>query len=184
MLAKHNEVIALRLIEGEEIDGDGTLVLAREPLTVFGAAEAKMCPRCCRNKRTSRLHIPTGVVTRGAAQEVVVPNAAAAASVAAAPLQQREQVVTINPVGIAMQALSRAIRPTSASTMSGESSGGDAAAARSDGGGGADVERTFACVLPGGFRSGSSGELAAAVAVGASGGSEAAPANDAPRALL
>ena len=152
-----------------------------------------MCPRCCRGKRTSRLHIPTGVVTRGAAQEVVVPNAAAAASVAAAPLQQREQVVTINPVGIAMQALSRAIRPTSASTMSGESSGGDAAAARSGGGGGhggggegaaADFERTFACVLPGGFRSGSSGELAAADAVGGSGGSEAAPANDAPRALL
>jgi hypothetical protein len=127
MIAKHNEIIALRLIEGEEIDGDGTVVLAREPLTVFGAAEAKLCPRCCRNKRTSRLHIPTGVVTRGAAQEVVAPNAAAAASVAAAPLQQREQVVTINPVGIALQALSRAVRTS-------DGSGGDAAAARSSGG--------------------------------------------------
>jgi len=131
MLAKHDEIIALRLIEGEEIDGDGTIVMAREPLTVFGLAEAKMCSRCCRNKRMSRLHIPTGVVTRGAVPEIVVPNAAAGA--AAVPLQQRQQVVTINPVGIAMQVLSRAVRPTSAATMSGDGSGGDAAAARSGG---------------------------------------------------
>ena len=75
MLAKHNEIIALRLIEGEEIDGDGTLVVAREPLTVFGLVGAKMCPRCCRGKRTSHLHFPTGVVTRGLpAQEIAVPN--------------------------------------------------------------------------------------------------------------
>ena len=127
MLAKHNEIIALRLIEGEEIDEDGTLVMARKPLTFFGLAEAKICPRCCRSKRTSRLHIPTGVVTRGAAPKMVVPNAAAAAGVAAAPLQQREQVVTINPVGIALQALSRAVRTS-------DGSGGDAAAARSSGG--------------------------------------------------
>jgi hypothetical protein len=77
MLAKHNEIIALRLMEGEEIDGDGTLVLAREPLTIFGLAEAKLCPRCCRGKRTSHLHVPTGVLTRGLPPEVVVPNAAA-----------------------------------------------------------------------------------------------------------
>ena len=136
MVAKHNEIIALRLIEGEEIDGDGTLVMAREPLTVFSLAEAKVCPRCCRSKRISRLHIPTGVVTRGAAQEVVVPNAAA--GLAAAPLQQRQQVVTINPVGIAMQALSLAGRSRSASTkvatpprddsVAGEGGGGGAAA--------------------------------------------------------
>jgi hypothetical protein len=137
MLAKHNEIIALRLMEGEEIDGDGTLVLAREPLTIFGLAEAKLCPRCCRGKRTSHLHFPTGVLTRGLPPEVVVPNAAAG-GLSAVPLHERARGMKMNPTygiasGIAMQALSHAVRPTSASTMSGDGSGGSGAAARSGG---------------------------------------------------
>ena len=136
MVAKHNEIIALRLIEGEEIDEDGTLVVAREPLTVFGLVGAKMCPRCCRGKRTSHLHFPTGVVTRGLpAQEIAVPNTNATCSLSAVPLHKRARVVTMNPIGhhgIAMQALSRTVR---ASVSSGDGSGGSTAAAARSGGG-------------------------------------------------
>jgi hypothetical protein len=136
MLVKHDEIIALRLIEGEEIDGDGTLVMAREPLTVFGLVGAKMCPRCCRGKRTSHLHFPTGVVTRGLpAQEIAVPNTNATFSLSAVPLHKRARVVTMNPIGhhgIAMQALSRTVR---ASVSSGDGSGGSTAAAARSGGG-------------------------------------------------
>jgi hypothetical protein len=126
MIAKHNEVIALRLIEGVEIDGDDILVMARKPLNVFEAAEAKLCPCCCRNKRTSSIHIPTDVLTRGSATQPL--------ELSDANVLLRTPNVTFNPAcgaGIAMQALARAAH-ASESEVTGDGSGGGAAAARSD----------------------------------------------------
>ena len=127
MIAKHNEVIALRLIEGVEIDGDDILVMARKPLNVFEAAEAKLCPCCCRNKRTSSIHIPTDVLTRGSATPRPL-------ELSDANVLLRTPNVTLNPAcgaGIAMQALARAAH-ASESEVTGDGSGGGAAAARSD----------------------------------------------------
>jgi len=126
LIAKHNEVIALRLIEGVEIDGDGMLVMARKPLNVFEAAEAKLCPCCCRNKRTSSIHIPTDVLTRGSATQPL--------ELSDANVLLRTPNMTFNPAcgaGIAMQALARAAH-ASESEVTGDGSGGGAAAARSD----------------------------------------------------
>ena len=33
-VAEHNKIIALRLIDGEEVDGNGFLMMTREPLTM------------------------------------------------------------------------------------------------------------------------------------------------------
>jgi hypothetical protein len=186
MRVEHSKVIALRLIDGETIDGEGMIVMAREPLTVSGLVKAKVRCCMCRGKHSAWFNTETGEV-----------------------LDAKEQTadVAAEDGGAEGDGAEDSGADDGGSAEDGGAAAPDAGGAASLSGGGAEPELKLTVTLNpfgiamramqrpdtpvsgyvprGGFRSSSSsGATAAADAAGASGRSEAAPAVDAVRASL
>ena len=175
---EHNKVIALRLIDGEEVDGDGMIMMSRKPLTVVASVKERLRCCTCRAKLLALFNTETGEVLDArreravdVAAAAIVPAAGggdgggtedsgaddggAAGSVGGARVSgaapAMEFTATLNPFGIAMRAMRR-----------------PAAVSEGD-----NVERSFAFVPPEGF---GGATTAVADANGESVGSAAAPA--------
>ena len=178
---EHNKVIALRLIDGEEVDGEGVIVMAREPLTVSGLVKAKVRCCMCRGKHSVWFNTETGEV-----------------------LDAKEQTadVAAEDGGAEGDGAEDSGADDGGSAEDGGAAAPDAGGAASLSGGGAEPELKLTVTLNpfgiamramqrpdtpvsgyvprGGFHSSSSsGATDAADATRASGGSEAAPAVDA-----
>jgi hypothetical protein len=64
--AEWSELVALKLIDGEEVGEDDVIVMGRQPLTICERVEAKLCRCVCHDKFIARLDLTQGRVTRGA----------------------------------------------------------------------------------------------------------------------
>ena len=92
--AEWSELVALKLIDGEEVGEDDVIVMARQPLTICERVEAKLCPCVCRDKFIARLDLTQGRVTRGAGGRPRGDRAAEAAMFEEAAATHRD---TFNP---------------------------------------------------------------------------------------
>ena len=172
-VAEHNKVIALRLIDGEEVDGNGFLMMTREPLTMCELIKAKLRCCTCRKKLFALFNTVTGEVQDSREQladlaaAAIVPAGGADAGSAGddgtgddsdddggagdggAGFEELQLTATLNPFGIAMQALQRPLAVQDSNDEDDDDGGG-----------------SFAFVPPGGFHS--SGTPAAPETVDAS----------------
>jgi hypothetical protein len=111
--ASKDELISLRLKDGEEVDEHGVLVMQQEPLTALKVVEAKLRTCARRRNNAARFHLISGEVTKGsgpsqAEQQDEVVGGAAAFHI---PANEGNVTIVMNPThgsfgieGVQMQA--------------------------------------------------------------------------------